>query len=105
MRACTSRLARGLTCVPAGDAFGALARGDVVCIAPRAIALARPSIVLNRLSVTHVHSTPAVWSTVGVREPFETLEVVALGGEKTAPALSDAWLSTGYQAYLTRRTT
>jgi non-ribosomal peptide synthetase component F len=79
----------------AGDAFGALVRGDTVCIAPRDALLSSPSSVLRRMRITHVHATPAVWALVDFRLALPDLRVVALGGERSPPSLTDPWVSRG----------
>lgn len=79
----------------AGDAFGALVRGDIVCIAPRDALLSSPSRVLRRMCITHVHATPAVWACVDFGLALPDLRVVALGGERSPPSLTDPWVSLG----------
>jgi len=75
----------------AGDIFGTLAHGGVLCVAPRAAMLADLGGCLASFGVTHVCSTPAVWRTV-THEPGElALRVVALGGEPMSDAVVARW--------------
>jgi acyl-CoA synthetase (AMP-forming)/AMP-acid ligase II len=75
----------------AGDAFAALANGHTLCLASRTALLSDLTCILSDMRITHVCSTPPVWSLVRDDTALPYLRVVALGGEEMPRAILQRW--------------
>eukprot|EP00049_Salpingoeca_infusionum_P015214 m.292331 g.292331 ORF g.292331 m.292331 type:complete len:1268 (-) comp15838_c1_seq2:72-3875(-) len=86
-------LASAITFDPSvADVWTVLCTGGVLVVPSRAELLSAPATVLDRAHITHVCTTPAVWSLVSCQpDSLPHLQVVMLGGEPMSRALCDKW--------------
>ena len=69
--------------------------GATICLAPRALLLLDLGRVLIELRVTHVCTTPSMWSMLRSQADLPEPLVVALGGEPLMRSLAECWLQPG----------
>lgn len=76
-----------------GEAYTALLAGATLVLAPRAAVTSAMDAVLLAGAVSHVCTTPLLWSQLEGpgAEDFPALRVVTLGGEKVPQKLVETW--------------
>jgi amino acid adenylation domain-containing protein len=82
-----------------GEAYTALLAGATLVLAPRAAITSGLHAVLTMAEITHVCTTPLLWSQLqepgcndaGIDQMFTNLQVVTLGGERVPRGLVQRW--------------